>query len=207
MSSQPTELKSEVVAFKRRRILEVSAHLFFERGYEGTTLDTIAEQLKVTKPYLYSYFQNKGQILLEICQTGIRKSLAALEEALALEASPSAQLRAAVEQVARIVIKKREHVVVYMREEKNLPAADAQRILEQRRAFDHKLAALLEEGVKLGMFSVPDPSLTATTIGGIVSWLPRWYVPTGRLSASEVVAMTVQLVEKMVGANDSERGN
>ena len=201
MSSQPTELKSEVVAFKRRRILEVSAHLFFEQGYEGTTLDTIAERLKVTKPYLYSYFQNKGQILFEICQTGIRESLAALDQALALEASPRARLRTGVERVARIVIEKREHVVVYMREEKNLPPADADRILEQRRAFDRKLAALLKEGVELGEFSVPDLSLTATTIGGIVSWLHRWYVPTGRLSSSEVVAMTVQLVEKMVSTN------
>ena len=198
MSSEPTELKSEVVAFKRRRILEVSAHLFFEQGYEGTTLDAVAEQLQVTKPYLYSYFQNKGEILFEICQTGIRESLAALEQALALEDSPRNRLRAAVAQVAQIVIAKREYVVVYMREDKNLSSADAQEILDQRRAFDRKVAALLEEGVTRGEFSVRDLSLTATTIGGIVSWLPRWYVPTGRVGASEVVAIIVDLVQKMV---------
>ena len=201
MSSAPTELKSEVVAFKRRRILEISAQLFFEQGYEGTTLDNVAGQLKVTKPYLYSYFPNKGQILFEICQTGIRESLAALDEALALNSPPGVRLRRAIERVAQIVIDRRAHVVVYIREEKNLPEADAQRILEQRRTFDRRLAALLSEGAKRGDFEVEEPSVAAITIGGIVSWLPRWYVPTGTLSAAEVVALTVALVEKMVGSN------
>ena len=201
MNLQVSELKSEVVAFKRRRILEVASHLFYERGYESTTLDTIADRLQVTKPYLYSYFQNKGDILFEICQTGIRKSLAVLDDALALKGSPLLRLRAAVQRVAHIVIDKREYVVVYEREEKNLPPEDAQEILKQRRSFDRRLKALLAEGVKAGEFAVPDLSVTATTISGIISWLPSWYVPTGRLSQDEVVDITVELVEKLVRAN------
>ena len=198
MSLTTSELKSEVVAFKRRRILEVSAHLFFEQGYEGTTLDEIADKLQVTKPYLYSYFQNKAEILFEICQTGIRKSLAALDEALALEGSPTRRLKAAVERVALIVIDKREYVAVYAREEKNLPPDKVRQIREMRRSFDQRVAALLKEGVKRGEFSVEDFSVAATTIGGIVSWLPNWYVPAGRLSANEVTAITVRLVERML---------
>ena len=198
MKLATSELKSEVVAFKRRRILEVSAHLFFEQGYEGTTLDEIANKLQVTKPYLYSYYRNKSEILFEVCQTGIRKSLAALDEALALEGTPTRRLKAAVEQVALIVIEKREYVAVYAREEKNLVAEKAREILEMRRSFDQRIAALLREGVKKGEFHVEDFSVTATTIGGIVSWLPNWYVPTGRLSANEVTAITVRLVERML---------
>ncbi len=195
---QVSELKTEVIAFKRKRILEVAAHSFFEMGYESTTLDAIADQLQVTKPYLYSYFQNKGDILFEICQTGIRESLAALDGALASSGSPMARLKTSVERVAHIVIDKREYVVVYEREEKNLPPEDAAHILAQRREFDRKLTSLIHEGVEAGEFAVPDPQVAATTIGGIVTWLPRWYVSTGRLSQSEVVMMTVQFVEKML---------
>jgi AcrR family transcriptional regulator len=198
VSLQATELKSEVVAFKRRRILEVSVTLFYEQGYEGTTLDDIARQLHVTKPYIYSYFQNKGDILFEICQTGIRKSLEVLDPALNLKRSPMARLKAAVEDVARVVIEKRMYVVVYMREEKNLPPGGSQKILEQRREFDHRIAQLLDEGIALGEFSMPEKVVTATTIGGIVSWLPNWYVASGRLTESEVIAATVKLVEKML---------
>ena len=172
--------------------------MFYEQGYEGTTLDDIARQLHVTKPYIYSYFQNKGDILFEICQTGIRKSLEELDTALSLKGSPMVRLKAAVESVARTVIEKSMYVVVYMREEKNLPREDAQKILEQRRVFDHRITELLDEGIAAGEFSMPDKVVTATTIGGIVSWLPNWYVASGSLTESEVIGATVKLVEKML---------
>lgn len=199
------ELKSEVVAFKRRRILEEAAHLFFQNGYESTTLDSIAQQLQVTKPYLYSYFGNKNEILFEVCQTGIRHSLAALDGALALKAKPGVRLKASVEKVARIVIDRRQYVAVYQREEKNLNPEDARIIKNMRKAFDRRIGALLSEGIESGDFVVDDVSVTATTIGGIISWLPNWYIPEGRLSASEVIAYTVQLVHRMVTTRSQRR--
>ena len=197
LSLATSELKSEVVAFKRRRILEVAAHLIYEKGYEGTRLDEIAANLQVTKPYLYSYFKNKAEILFEICQTGIRLSLDELDAALALDASPARRLQEGVERVAHVVIDKREYVVVYEREEKNLDPEDAQRIRDMRHQFDQRLSALLKEGVECGDFEVEDYSVAATTIGGIVSWLPNWYVAGGRLSADQVVTITTRLVERM----------
>lgn len=202
---KPGQLKSEVVAFKRRRILEEAAHLFFQNGYESTTLDSIAQQLQVTKPYLYSYFGNKNEILFEVCQTGIRHSLAALDEALALKAKPDVRLKASVEKVARIVIDRREYVAVYQREEKNLKPEEARIIKNMRKAFDRRVGALLTEGIESGEFIVDDVSVTATTIGGIISWLPNWYLPDGRLSASEVIAYTVKLVHRMVTTRNPRR--
>jgi AcrR family transcriptional regulator len=199
------ELKNEVIAFKRRRILEEAAHLFFHNGYEGTTLDSIAQQLQVTKPYLYSYFDNKSEILFEVCQTGIRHSLAALDEALALKVKPDLRLKAAVEKVARIVIDRREYVAVYQREEKNLQPEEARVIRNLRKAFDRRVGTLLAEGIECGEFTVDDISVTATTIGGIISWLPNWYLPDGRLSASEVITYTVKLVHRMVATGKPRR--
>src|SRR5829696_8625482 len=76
------ELRAEVQEFKRRRILEESRELFFAQGYESTTLDAIAESLNVTKPFLYSYFRNKSEILNAICEIGITESIAAQDEVL-----------------------------------------------------------------------------------------------------------------------------
>jgi AcrR family transcriptional regulator len=193
-----SELKNEVIAFKKKRILEEAAHLFFQHGYEGTTLDAIAQQLQVTKPYLYSYFQNKGEILFDICKAGIQHSLEALDEALALDGSPTSRLKVAVERVARIVIDQREYVAVYQREEKNLGFDESKLIKAMRKQFDRRISNLLREGMKRGEFVVDDPSVAATTIGGVLSWLPTWYRPEGSLSSSEVIAYTVRLVLRMV---------
>ena len=47
----------------RERILEVSAELFVEQGYDGTSLREIAERLGFSKAALYYHFSSKEQIL------------------------------------------------------------------------------------------------------------------------------------------------
>ncbi len=53
----------------RRRIQDVALDLFVERGYEGTSLREIAEQLDVTKAALYYHFKTKEDILVALVQS------------------------------------------------------------------------------------------------------------------------------------------
>ena len=127
MNAEHKALKTEVADYKRRRIREEASHLIHALGYESTTLDAVAERLQVTKPFIYSYYRNKGEILFEICQMGISLSLDALHEALASGGSARERLRMVVDRVARIVLDNQEYIVIYEREEKNLEPADARR--------------------------------------------------------------------------------
>ena len=52
---------------KREHILDVAENLFFKRGFAGTTIADIVEQLGVTKPYLYYYFPGKNLIFETLC--------------------------------------------------------------------------------------------------------------------------------------------
>ena len=47
-------IKAEVDEFKRRRILEEAIEQFFEKGYEATSLESIADGIGVTKQFIYS---------------------------------------------------------------------------------------------------------------------------------------------------------
>lgn len=198
MKARSPTLKSEVADYKRRRIREEASHLIYRLGYEGTTLDAVAERLHVTKPFIYSHYRNKGEILFDICRTGIALSLEALRAALQARGSATERLRLAVEQVARIVIDNQEYIVVYEREEKNLEPGDARQIREQRHRFDTELGALLREGQAAGEFEIDDISLVSLTIGGMISWVSLWYSPEGKRSASEIIAHLIHSVEKIV---------
>src|SRR5436305_15243347 len=50
---------------KREAGLQTAAQLFLEKSYGRTSLNDVAERLKITKPALYHYFRNKEEILLE----------------------------------------------------------------------------------------------------------------------------------------------
>lgn len=199
-------LKNEITAYKRRRILEEASHLFFEKGYEATALDAVAEQLDVTKPFIYSYYKNKGELLYEICQTGILLSLNVLEEALAVEGTATEQLKVVVERVARIIIENQRYISVYLREEKSLDPEDARRIRDLRHKFDLQLSDLLAKGKRTGEFDVQHPSRTAIWISGLLSWIALWYHDGGRWSATEVVMDAISTVMKMVQPAGAQRG-
>ena len=175
MNVEQKTLRTEVADYKRRRICEEASHLIYALGYESTTLDAVAERLKITKPVIYSYYRNKGEILFEICQMGISLSLEALREALASGGTARERLRMVVDRVARIVLDNQQYIVIYEREEKNLESADARRIREQRLRFDRELSQLLAEGQEKGEFAIDDIPLTATTIGGSTMGMTnRW---------------------------------
>ena len=49
----------------RKRIVEVAAHLFIERGYSAVSMRDIAAAAQLTKGAVYGHFRSKGQLLVE----------------------------------------------------------------------------------------------------------------------------------------------
>ncbi len=60
-ADQPPEAAST-----RERILDVALDLFIEKGFDGTSLREIAEQLGFTKAALYYHFASKDDILMAL---------------------------------------------------------------------------------------------------------------------------------------------
>lgn len=197
-------LRDEIVEFKRNRIVEEATKLFFEEGYEQATLDRIAGRLSVTKPFIYSYFQNKAELLQHICSLGIDLSLKAQEEELAAPGTPADKLVRIVERVSGICLDNRECIVVYQREEKNLGAEAARTIRMKRHSFDQRLSALLREGQAAGQFDIPRVGLVSIGIGGLMSWIAFWYRPGGRFTRSDVIHETGRMARRLVGMTSAD---
>lgn len=192
-------IKEEVAALKRERTIEAAALLFYEHGYEKTTIDAIALHMGVTKPFIYAHFKSKAQLLAEICKRGVATSLVAITEALALDATPTEQLRYLGQQFIVTVLENQRNIAVLTREEKHLDAADYQRLSGLRREFDRKLVELLKRGTEDGSFHLRDTNVAALAIGGLVSWAYVWYRPHGRLSIEELAETMTELILAMAG--------
>jgi len=198
-------LKDEVSDFKRRRIREEACRLFYQEGYENATLEAVAKRLQITKPSIYQHYANKGELLFDICKTGISLSLEAVEQAVALRTTPLRRLMALTESVLKIIFDYQEFIVVYTREEKHLDRAQARAIRELRSAFDHKLGTLLAQGSAAKELSVEDPVLTATTIGGIMTWVSLWYSPSGKRTQVEITTHIKEMILRLVQASDAPK--
>lgn len=193
------QMKGDVVAYKRARILEEASALFFARGYSAATLDMIAERLHVTKPFLYTYYRNKSDILAAVCETGVNESLLALDESAHLAGNAGDRLKAALTDVARIIIERHEYIVVYQREAMSLERADAQRIMRQRHEFDLRIARMVEDCRREGLVNVPDATAMSVWMGGLLSWIPNCFRPGSRKPPEMVIDEAVQACLRLVG--------
>ena len=197
-SPSSSSVKDEVAAFKRERIVAAAIDLFYERGYDKTTLDAVASVLGVTKPFIYSHFNSKVELLAEICSRGILASLESLRHALELEVSPTETLRILSESFVISVLENQKSIAVFTREEKNLTLEDYKRIASMRRKFHNELRAVLEAGQISGEFHIGDPAVTASAISGLVSWSYVWYRPNGRMSSRKLSYEISRLIMAMV---------
>lgn len=201
----PEDIRDAVSRLKRERIIATAVELFYNNGLSNTSLESVAEKMNVTKPFIYSHFKSKNDLLAEICARGIRASLDALNRVVASEGTPTEKLQALARDFMLAVLENQAHIAIYNREEKDLSAHDSAAINEMRSEFDRKFCTLLNEGVTAGEFVVDDVNLASLAIGGIVSWSYVWYRPNGRLTRAETADRVADLVLAMVQAKPSRR--
>lgn len=199
-SNAEMAIRDEVAALKRARTIGAAVELFYEKGYDRTTLEAVAERLGVTKPFIYAHFNSKSQLLSEICSRAISDSLEAINSVMSMDATPRSRLETLIRLFVGAVLRNQKEVAIYTREEKSLTPEDHERIGKMRRDFDRKLTTLLADGVKSGEFHVSDPHLAALSIGGMVSWSYVWFRPEGRLTPDRAADEIGKLVLAMIQA-------
>ena len=196
-------MRDEILAYKRERILQEAVKLFYERGFTGTTLDDIAAALGVTTPFIYTHFKSKVELLAALCLPTIEMSMDAAAEAAASPGTPTERLRRLVGDFTRVILQRQANIAVFFREEKHLTEEARAEIATKQKGFDRILSKLLRDGVAAGEFHIPDPSLAALAIGGMISWAYTWHRPNGRLGLEEMCTRMADLATQMAGASQT----
>lgn len=179
-------IREETRIFRKSRILETATRLFFELGYEATTVETLAKKLGVTKPFIYSYFSNKQEILEDVYRQSAERIAYYIDTGKGRKSPEQALadfIRLAVnENIVFQVISG-----VYLQEEKHLSPTMLHTVRNVERSIKAKLRQLIQEGIDRGVFAIADAGIATMAIIGMVRWVHRWYDREGRHSP-EIVA-------------------
>jgi TetR/AcrR family transcriptional regulator, mexJK operon transcriptional repressor len=71
------------------RLLDVATTLFMERGFDGTSIDAVAEAAGVSKPTVYARYRDKRDLFAAVLRGRIRDWLAPLSVAAEAQATDS----------------------------------------------------------------------------------------------------------------------
>jgi AcrR family transcriptional regulator len=94
----------------RDRVRAAALELFGEKGYDGVSMNELAERVGIAKPSLYNYYRSKEELLIDLVGEGLRHwtehCMAPLARAASFERQLADHLRLAVDFAER-----RPHVV------------------------------------------------------------------------------------------------
>src|SRR5258707_1886324 len=71
------------------RLLDAATTLFMERGFDGTSIDAVAEAAGVSKPTVYARYRDKRDLFAAVLRDRIREWLAPLSAAAEAQATES----------------------------------------------------------------------------------------------------------------------
>lgn len=199
MNGTAERTRIEAQAQKRERILTEAMALFYAYGFTATTLDDVAAALGVTKPFIYTHFRSKAELLAALCRPTIELSLAAVANAADRPGTPTERLRQAMVDFTKVVLGRQANIAIFFREEKHLEPAALAEITALRKQFDRVLSALLAEGIATGEFEIGDVKLAALALGGMISWAYTWHRPDGRLGLDVLGEQMAELALRIAG--------
>jgi len=176
---------------KKEAVLLTAVQLFIEKGYRQTSLDDVAEKLKITKPALYYYFRNKEEIYLECYRRGIALTQQSLERIRCHAGSGLEKVAGFIQTYTLIVAGDFGRFLVRQDDRELSPKAQAE-VRGEKRKIDQSLRAFLEQGVADGSVRPCNIKLAAFSLAGAIHSLATWFEPGGELTAAQVAAEFAQ---------------
>ena len=174
-------------ALVRNQLIDKAAELFATRGYARTTMNDIAEELRLKRSSLYHYFRNKEEILDALIEeqtvaptqmlrrllsdsslSTLDKIRSALSESILRKLSESARFRV----LDQIEFEMPEHLAVQHK--------------RMKREVLELWSQLITEGIAAGDLREVDSRMAAFALLGITNWTAWWYSPGGKLAPDQI---------------------
>lgn len=180
--------------YDRDQVLAIAVALFNEQGYDATSVADLAGRLGLTKSALYHHFDSKEQLLALALDEALDGLEGVLDEPAAARGTAAERLATVLHGAVRVLVDKLPYVTLLLRVRGN---SDVERAaLERRRAFDHRVTALVTEAQRSGEIRADvDGAVATRLLFGMVNSLVEWYRPGGPVDgeqlAHDVVAVAL----------------
>ena len=173
---------------KLRDICRIAARVFYEKGYDGASMQDIAKAVGLTKAGLYHHVGSKDRLLFEIMNYGMDILDETVLQKVKEIADPREKLRLTIIGHIDLIVRARDlEITVILHENRSLKGALRKKINLRKREYIHYLESLIaqvqEQATGKPLLS---PSLAAFALLGMINWLYQWFQPEGPTKQNEL---------------------
>ena len=176
-------------AEKKEEILFSAIDIFVKKGYEKTTVEEIAAELKMTKGGIYHYFNGKEDILFQCSMKAYSVANEVLTKILEKrDLNPKEKLGLAIREHVKLLTQKFVYGALRQQELMSPGNQGLQHdtICAERDKFQQTFLNIFQEGIDDGTFKPVNLKLVGFAILGAVNWVARWYSPDGPFSKEKI---------------------
>jgi AcrR family transcriptional regulator len=171
---------------RRDTLLRVSARLFCEKGFDGTTIRDISAAADMHSGSPFYHFKTKQDILVAVMEQGLAEGLRRTEAVMALPLPPEQRLMRLIRShLGTILEDGNDFIPVLLYDWRSLSPDNRHRVVALKDRYDALWQRLIDELQAAGHMP-GDAQLVRLLILGAVNWTGTWFRPGGRLSLDEV---------------------
>ena len=179
---------------RHQAILENAARVICAKGYDGATIQEIADACSLTKAGLYHHIQSKENLLAEIMFYGMDLFEAEVLAQVEGIEDPVERLMACMHRNVEMVTQgKCKEVTVILHEHATLTGEAGRRINARKKAYVSFLERGFAEAMEQGRVRTVNPTVAAYSFLGMVLWTYKWFRPDGKLAGERVAADMIDL--------------
>ena len=185
----------EATLDSRQEILRAAARLFQQRGYDATSMNDVAAELKLSKGGLYHHFQSKDEILFHLMEHAMDITQERVINPVAAIADPEARLRKLIELHIAVVLSVREReITVMLHENHPLPPPLRKRINARKKDYVHFVEGLIADVQRArNSRGNVSPRAAAFALLGMINWIYQWYRPEGALQEEQLTKQYTEI--------------
>ncbi len=162
-------LTEEEVAKRRHEIFHQVVNVFLKKGFQETSMREIAEAAGLGKSTLYDYFKTKDEILVYFFEDQLN-DLTAEAQKIAVQNIPAdIRLRQIMGSYIENFQANKNLFLKLSFESQRLSAESQKQIQQKRHAYQDMIRALIDEGVREGVFRKVNSLLAARLLVSAIS--------------------------------------
>jgi AcrR family transcriptional regulator len=172
---------------KLREICRIAARVFFEKGYDGASMQDIAKAVGLTKAGLYHHVGSKDRLLFEIMNYGMDILDETVLQKVKAIADPREKLKQTIIGHIDLIVRARDQeITVILHENRSLKGALRKKINARKRQYIDYLEDLIRQVQQGSGKPVGPPRVAAFALLGMVNWLYQWFDPEGPVKQDEL---------------------
>lgn len=166
----------------RETVIRAAGKLFARRGYHGTSMQDLGNELGLLKSSIYSHVASKEDLLLEVVGRAERLFNQSARKAIDAHTGEGARLRALISGHLQVILDHRDEASTFLNEARALDERYRATVIAARDGYEEVFRQVIGRGVSSGEFhDRVDPVVASIFILSILNAVGRWYRPDGRL--------------------------